>query len=211
MDTAETPNSFPDEPLPTEPDSVPREHPLRRFFRDITKQAFSRFTALHHPDVELHISDEVLAEFVHVDRIHRFRDSSGRRLSNLTDMTLEARAGRGHGGVERDLELHQHTGDYALFMAGLFPEWVEKGRSTASTPLLACVGSTVVSLDRPRDYYIVEGRSAYSHVAKLYRTLNPPRSGLFDRLSNRFEDYLDLMGCIRDYLKNTPGLDGSHA
>ena len=208
MDTPNSTNSIPDEPLlPDEPSGIPEEHPLRRLFRSITKKAFSRFAGIYHPAVEQHISDEVLSEFVHIDRIHRIRDASGKQLKSLPEMALEARTGQSCAGVERDLELHQHTGDYALFMAGIFPECIEgRRRPIDAKPLLACVGSSVVALDRPRDYYIVEGRSAYSHVARIYRSLDPPRSGVFDRLANRFEDYLDLMECIRGYLKDSRGV-----
>lgn len=208
MDTPHSKNSIPDEPLlPETPSEIPQEHPLRRLFRSITKQAFSRFSGIYHPAVEQHISDEVLSEFVHVDRIHRVRNSSGEQLKSLPELALEARSGKSCAGVERDLELHQHTGDYALFVAGIFPEYIEERRRPIDVkPLLACVGSSIVALDHPRDYYVVEGRSAYSHVARIYRSLDPPRSGVFDRLANRFEDYLDLMQCISGYLKEDRGV-----
>lgn len=192
----------------SEPESVPRGHPLHQLFRSVTRRAFSSFRGLYHPDVETHISDEILTEFVHVDRIYRIRDEGGRRLSDLSEMSLERRQSSPSRGVERDLEIHQHTGDFALFMAGLFPEGMERRQSTNPKPLLACIGSTMVSLRQPRDFYIVEGRSAYSHVSRLYERMESPRCGLFQRLSNRFEEYLDLLGWIRDYLKEVPGQEG---
>ncbi len=194
----------PESPIfPTEPESTPENHPLRDLFRAVTRKAFRGFRGIYHPDVEIHITDEVLSEFVHVDRIHKVRDRRGRRLTDLAEMALETRASSS-SGLERDLELHQHVGDFALFIAGLFPESLERRAPRAASPLLACVGSTVVALDHPRDYYIVEGRSAYAHVARVYENLDPARTGLFDRLAKRFEEYLEVMGRIKSFLHDAP-------
>jgi hypothetical protein len=183
---------------------VPVEHPLRELFREVTHRAFDDFRGLYDPGVEVHIADAILSEFVHVDRLYKVRDSSGAVLSELADVVSEARSSGSSSGVERDLEIHQHTGDYALFVAGLYPESIERRRPVDAKPLLVFVGSSMVRLDRPRDYYIVEGRSAYSHVSRIYERLDPPRSGVFHRLSSRFEEYLEVMGCIRDHLRRSP-------
>jgi hypothetical protein len=140
-----------------------------------------------------------------MDRIYRLRDRTGRQLRELTEMAVEKHSSGAASGLERDLEVHQHVGDYALFMAGLFPEFIERRRRNVDKPLLSYVGSVVVTLNQPRDYYIVEGRSAYSHVARLYTKLDSGRSTVFERLSKRFEDYLDLMGCIRAELREDQG------
>jgi hypothetical protein len=187
---------------PQAPRSTPREHALRSFFRAATSWAFARHRGLHAPAIEDHISDGILAEFVHVDRIHSLRDDDGEQLAELSDMAQEGlQTTVARSGIERDLEVHQHVGDYALYMAGIFPEFLEREAAQNPTPLLACVGSAVVSMREPVDYYIVEGRSAYSHVSKLYRALDSTRSGVFHRLSNRFEEYLELMGLIRGYIR----------
>lgn len=193
---------IPDYDLP-QSSGTPSGHPLRAFFRAVTGRAFDRFQALHDPAVEDHISDGILAEFVHVDRIHPIRDEDGQAITELSELSQ-----RTHNmspqcsGFERDLEVHQHVGDYALYMAGIFPEHLERHASHNPMPLLACVGSSVFSMSEPVDFYIVEGRSAYSHVSKLYRALDETRSGVFHRLSNRFEDYLELMGLIRDFIRD---------
>lgn len=183
-------------------ESVAETHPLRVLFRSVTRQAFDRHRALHHPDVESHIRDEILGDFVHMDRIYRLRDREGTQLTDLSEMALEERDPEGSRGLERDLEIHQYVGDYALFMAGLFPEFIERRRPDGQKPLMVYVGSLLVTMERPADYYIAEGSSAYSYVARMYNRMNSGKSRVFHRLSSRFDEYLELMGIIRELLRD---------
>ena len=193
---------------PQAPRSTPREHPLRTFFRAATSWAFARHRGLHEPAIEDHISDGILSEFIHINRIHSIRDEEGEPVSDMSGMAQESlQTSAARSGIERDLEVHQHVGDYALYMAGIFHEYLEREAASNPTPLLACIGSAVVSMREPVDYYIVEGRSAYSHVSRLYRSLDSTRSGVFHRLSNRFEEYLELMGLIRGYIREQENWD----
>ena len=190
-----------------DPACIPQDHSLRHYFRQATRRAFSRYRALHHPEIERHIAEEVLGDFVHMDRIYRLKNEDGQRLTDITDMAIEKHRSAEQSGIERDLEVHQHVGDYALFMAGLFPEFIEPKKNKAEKPLLAYVGSILKSLNGPKDYYIVEGSSAYSHVSHLYKRLDPNKSGIFHRLASRFDEYLEVLSTIRVLLAE-PAADG---
>lgn len=192
-----------------EPATIPTNHALRDYFRQATRRAFRRYRALHHPEIERHISEEVLGDFVHMDRIYRLRGEDGKPLTEIGDMAIEKRRVADRSGFERDLEVHQQVGDYALFMAGLFPEFIEGRESRAEKPLLAYVGSLLKALEEPRDYYIVEGSSAYSHVSQLYRRLDSDKSNVFHRLASRFDEYLEVLGTIRAILAESVSGDGS--
>ena len=203
---------FPECPdtLPVESDGpreVPDDHALRTLFREAARHAFERYRALHDPAIEEHICEEVLGDFVHMDRIYRLHDREGQRLTDLASMAQQPREDAAASGLERDLEVHQHVGDYALFIAGLFPEFIARYENRPDLPLLVCVGSTVVALQEPVTYYIVEGRSAYSHVSRLYKVFDSTRSGVFHRLSMRFEEYLGVMRDIRDYIRQRPEME----
>ncbi|MBI4585665.1 MAG: hypothetical protein HY717_16765 [Planctomycetes bacterium] len=209
MDTSGFAFEFSEDALPEQilPEAIPENHSLRRLFRSATRRAFEERQNLYEPAIEAHIADEILSGFVHVDQIHRIKDSSGRRLTDLTELALEGRLSSRMRGLERDLEVHQHAGDYALFLAGLFPESIKHRHVRRDSPLLVYVGSLLVTIQQPMDYYIVEGRSAYSRVSDIYKELDSSRSHLFHRLSIRFEEYLDLMHLIRDYLGTEPGFE----
>ncbi len=209
MDTSGFTFEFSEDALPekTLPEAVPENHALRRLFRSATRRAFEERQNLYEPAIETHITDEILSGFVHIDQIHRIVDSSGRRLMDLADLALEGRLSSPMQGLERDLEVHQHAGDFALFTAGLFPESIAHRHVRRDSPLLVYVGSLLVTIQQPMDYYIVEGRTAYSRVSDIYKELDSSKAHLFHRLSIRFEEYLDLMHLIRDYLGSQPGFE----
>ncbi|MBN1421892.1 MAG: hypothetical protein JXP34_24175 [Planctomycetes bacterium] len=181
---------------------IPRDHPLRDLFRGATREALGRLPALDDPGVAAHISDEILSSLVHVDRIYRLRDRRGRRLTELAEMTAEGRLPPRASGFERQLEVRQHIGDFALFMTGLFPETLERWGSRPEQALVAKVGSVLVPFRRMVDYYIAEGRSAYAATSAMVRPLDADRSRVFGRLAERFEAYMEVMGLIRGSLSS---------
>jgi hypothetical protein len=181
---------------------VPRTHPLRRLFRWATREAFRQLPDLADRRTETYIAEEVLGELVHVDRIYLVRDARGRRLTDLAEMVYET-SGTGGSGLERELEVNQHVGDFALFTAGLFPEGLDR-RPPATVPLLARVGGVLVPCSRQLDYYLTEGRYGYRRAAELWERLSPDRAGVFRRLAHRFDGYVGAMGLIRCYLHEDP-------
>jgi len=182
---------------------IPLDHPLRDLFRGATRKALDRRPALDDPGVAAHISDEILCSLVHVDRIYRLRDRGGRRLTDLAEMTAEGRLPPRASGFERQLEVRQHIGDFALFMAGLFPEALDRAGPRPEDALIAKVGSVFVPFRRVYDYYIAEGRSAYAATSEMVRSLDADRSRVFGTLADRFEAYVGVMGLIRSLLSSS--------
>ncbi len=181
---------------------VPKTHPLRKLFRRATREALRQLKDLADKRVEVYISEEILGELVHTDRVYMLRDLRGRRLTDLVDMVME-KSDTESVGLERELEVNQHIGDFALFTAGLFPEGLDH-RPGATTPLLARVGGVLVPCSRQLDYYLAEGKYGYRRAGELWERLSPDRSGLFQRLAQRFEGYVGVMGLIRCYLHSDP-------
>jgi hypothetical protein len=106
----------------------------------------------------------ILVEFVRVERLFKQTDAAGRRLEYLFEMLEEAETS---GAIGRR-RAYKHMGDYALFMTGLFPEYLERSRRRPSLI-----------------YYIEQGKSSYARLA----TLDPWESyaALFRKLADRFE------------------------
>ncbi len=50
---------------------IPESHDLRRLFRAALEKAFHENTILYSPGVAAHLSEGVLIEFVHMDRVYR--------------------------------------------------------------------------------------------------------------------------------------------
>ena len=103
-----------------------------------------------------------------------------------SEVTYEA------GSFEREREVHRHIGDFTLFMAGLFPEYLKRIRTAG--------------LIYHKDFlvdYIKTGKRSYRMVAEFGDSdpagekLAPP---LFRKLAENFELCVLGLGYIRDDL-----------
>jgi hypothetical protein len=104
-----------------------RDHPLRRLFSGLTEQTFLRTFGIGDPDLVDYLST-LLSRFVHVDHIYRLRNFQGKLLEEVADMVIEAEALPPEGRTRR--ELHRHIGDFTLFWTGVYPEALNRLRST---------------------------------------------------------------------------------
>ncbi|MBW2056815.1 MAG: hypothetical protein JRH07_18875 [Deltaproteobacteria bacterium] len=140
---------------------------LNRFFDWLIRRAFQDLK-IREPAVADYIAD-LLAKFARTDNLYRIRDLQGRRLDSVVEMLLEAgRMGEVDSDLEKEREIYKHTGDYILFMSGVFREYVEKN---------AFLG-----------YYLQEGGRAYQVVFDMDVRLMRP-AYLFLELARRFEFY----------------------
>jgi hypothetical protein len=105
------------------------DHPVRRLFAGLTEQTFINTLGVADPGLIDYLA-EMLARFIHVDRIFRLRSVEGRRLQEVADMVLEAEAMPPEGRTRR--EVHRHIGDFTLFWTGVYPEALRRMRSALS-------------------------------------------------------------------------------
>jgi hypothetical protein len=132
---------------------------MRRSFQDLR---------IGEPAVAHYIAD-LLAEFARTENLYRIRDVQGRRLETVVELLLEAKRQEEAGSeLEKEREIYRHTGDYILFMSGIFREYVERQ---------AFLG-----------FYLQEGGRAYHTVFELNLMLHEPAS-LFLELARQFEFY----------------------
>ena len=149
--------------------SIPPKHPLRRLFDGLTQKCFMEKIGLADFELSAYVSG-LLIEFLHVDDMYRLRNARGRRIYGVGEMLLEAEQWRQVPGVSRECEIRKHIGDYTLFMAGLFPESIER--------------KTVIDLDYFVDY-IKAGKESYRIAAEYDRC--GVRTPLLRKLSQQFE------------------------
>lgn len=106
--------------------SIPPDHPLRRMFAGLTEHTFLNDLGIGDPCLIDYLS-ELLSRFIHMDCIHRLRNTEGKQLEEVVDMVLEAEALPPEGRTRR--EVHRHIGDFALFWTGVYPETLQRLRS----------------------------------------------------------------------------------
>lgn len=164
---------------------VPHDHPLFRLLAGLTQRNFA--VHLGWPDMEvIRYLTDVLADFVHVDRLFKIRDARGRRVEDVAEMLAEGDLLHRADSLERERTVHQHIGDYTLFMTGVFPEWVRRLR--ASTVL--------VPADAFLDYVHI-GKRSYRIVAEFPSDFPGGSPSLFRKLSENFELCVYGLGCVR--------------
>jgi len=184
---------------------VPEGHPLRGLFRRATRQAMESARLRRDPGVESHIGDGILPRFVHVDNLYRIRDIRGKRLTEIGEILMEAET-PGLTGLSDDLLFQEYIGDYTLFMTGIFAGSIRRTVRRPSSPdhVLMRLGSIFVPFDDPVDYYIAQGRAAYSKASRLSRPVSSRKAMMFGELSQRFQSYTAPMGLIAAYLEADP-------
>jgi hypothetical protein len=140
---------------------------LNRFFDWLIRRTFHDLR-IKEPTIAQYISG-LLAEFARTENLYKIRNLQGKRLETVVELLLEAARMEELGSdLEKEREIYKHTGDYILFMSGIFREHVEKN---------AFLG-----------YYLEEGGRAYQAVFDMDLMLHKP-GYLFLELAQRFEFY----------------------
>ena len=122
---------------------------VRRFFEGLVRYAF--FEQLGVPDTRLtDYLAELLCRFVRMDAIFDVRDLQGRKLEGVAEMLEEVDKSL---SPARERAIHKHIGDFVLFWAGIYPEFLRHLRAPYKK-------------DQMIDY-MAQGRRSY-HIASTY-------------------------------------------
>lgn len=163
---------------------------LRSYFAGITEYSFQTRLGVADPPLIDYLTD-LLVRFVRSDAVYRARNLSGRPMTEVTEMLLEAEARIG----EAKREVHQHIGDFVLFWGGIYPEALKKMLSAHSRDHL---------LD-----YCSTGKRSY-HIASTIpvdETEPTATSAVLERLSRQFELCLYGLGEVRREWERRDGDD----
>jgi hypothetical protein len=158
----------------TTPSRIPENHPIKKLFRTLTERGLLQ-AELRDRDILIYLAD-LLVEFMFVENLYRMRDNSGTRLEYVVDMLRQA--------IESDMpekkSYYKHIGDYSLFILGMYPESLSRGRRALSP-----------------SYYANTGRSSYQTAGELeshwWRTM------VFRKLADKFEHCVVSLNWVREY------------
>jgi hypothetical protein len=184
-------------------DPLSPSHALRDLFRDSLEKAFLECQDLYSPGVACHLSDDVLCDFIHVDRIYRLKTTEGVRLEDLPHMLEVSVAPE---GPERRMEVDCYIGDFTLFMGGFFPSSVGRHHWFTPQPMVSRVGHILVKFEQPLEYYAAEGRNAYGRAAETARLFAPDERETYSLLAQRFDEYQGLLRRVKDLISDDPDL-----
>jgi hypothetical protein len=157
---------------------------LQKFFLKVVRESFWQL-GIYDAAVVDYVAD-VLADFARADNLYRFRSHGGRKVDSITEVVARRVPAAGESDVLRERSLRKYTGDYALFMSGIFRKHVE-GRGSL-------------------DYYIQEGSRSYWTVSELDLSLYRTGYFLYQELSKKFEYYSGALDYTRKaYFAAAPG------
>jgi len=156
---------------------------LKNFFTNLVKRAFYDLGMNKDPGVTSYVID-VLVDFAHTERLYKIRDAQGKRLETIVDMLLETE-GEFSENYLLEREIRKHIGDFALFMTGIFRDYLRKAAFL--------------------NYYIHEGTRSYLLVFESDLKAGRRNSFIFKELSSEFEFYSGAL----DYMKKVYFYSGS--
>jgi hypothetical protein len=162
-------------------------HPLEPFFQQIVRNNYEGKLGLHDPDLTVYVA-RILCEFSQSDKLYSIRDAKGRPIEQLEAM--EHAADPIHGSApsfDAERALRKYIGDYALFVAGMYPQ------ATASNRRLRRKQPSIEELIRA-------GKESYFIVSQFNLFEYEQEAPLFARLSDSFERLLLGLTLVREEL-----------
>ena len=154
---------------------VPEHHPLRKLFVSLTDRALTH-TSLRDKDILKYLSN-LLMSFMYVENLYKLKDENGKRLEHLVDMLEHASQ---QGSVVERKGSYKQIGDYSLFVLGMFPESLDKGRVAF-----------------PPSYYAETGRHGYRVASELESDLST--TVVFRKLAAKFERCVLSLNWVKEY------------
>lgn len=152
---------------------IGERHPLRTLFAELVQTRLMGSAQLNDAAAAEYIAG-VLVDFCHADNLYKIRSSKGKRLEDVGEMLIASNPLLDGRSFIYEREVRKHIGDYTLFLAGIFPEYVAR----------------IHREKRPLDSfvdYLKAGKESYSVVAAFDQFEFRDQAPLFRRLADRFE------------------------
>ena len=167
------------------PSHAGASHPLEPFFHQAVRNSYEGKLGLNDPDVTTYVA-RLLCEFSEAERLYSVRDEEGRPIEELSEMMQAADPVNGSApSFDAERAVRKHIGDFALFVAGMYPEAMASNRRlrrrypSLGELILACKES----------YYIVSQFNLFEYEQE---------APMFARLSDRFERYILGLSLVRE-------------
>jgi hypothetical protein len=162
-------------------------HPLEPFFQQAVRNSYEGKLGLNDPDVVAYVA-RLLCEFSEADNLYKVRDEEGRPVDKLTEMVEAADPVHGTAAsFDAERALRKHIGDYALFVAGMYPEAMGSNRRMRRHQ--PSLGELIQA--GKESYYIVSQFNLFEYEQE---------APLFARLSDRFERCILGLTLVREEL-----------
>lgn len=156
-----------------------RTNVVRRYFAGITEHTFHADLGVTDTQLVDYLTD-LLTRFIRSDAVYRVRDLTGRPLSEVARMLLEAEERIG----EAKREVHRHIGDFILFWAGCYPESLPKMKRSDSIDALVD--------------YASQAKRSYRIASKIPAGPQAAATGpVLERISAEFELCVYGLGEVR--------------
>ncbi|HBR70023.1 MAG TPA: hypothetical protein DEA55_11675 [Rhodospirillaceae bacterium] len=154
---------------------IPQNHPLRQLFHSLVESTFTE-TRLAQDALSRGIDGYItnlLVEFCNADKISKIKNAEGVGVTTVRDLLYESEVLANACDFRREEEVHKHIGDFTLFFAGVFPEYLKHLKTE----------NMVYHPDHIIDH-VKAGKRSYSIVA-MHR--DSKESALYEGLSSEFE------------------------
>jgi hypothetical protein len=163
-------------------------HPLEPFFQQVVRNSYEGKLGLHDPDLTAYVA-RILCEFSQADKLYSIRDEAGRPIQELDEMERAADPILGTAAsFDAERALRKYIGDYALFVAGMYPEVTGSNRRhRRHHPSL--------------EELIRTGKQSYFIVSQFNLFEYEQEAQLFARLSSSFERLLLGLTLVREELR----------
>ncbi|HEY6084129.1 MAG TPA: hypothetical protein VIU63_01970 [Nitrospira sp.] len=167
---------------------VPPRHPLRQLFGALTEKSFTEHLGWLDQNVTSYVSN-LLVDFTHADQLYKIRSQQGEPVDTVVELLYESEVLLEAQSLDRERDVHQHIGDFTLFMAGLFPEYLRRLKSAGM----------IYHKDFLVDY-VKTGKRSYGIVAQMADSPAREEPPLFRKLSDNFELCVTGLGFVRSDL-----------
>jgi hypothetical protein len=164
-----------------------QSHPLEPFFQQVVRNSYEGKLGLHDPDMTGYVA-HLLCDFSESENLYKVRDETGRPVDELTEMVLASDPVNGSApSFDAERALRKHIGDYALFVAGMYPEAAGSSRR---------LRNHAPSLEE----LIRAGKESYYIVSQFNLFEYEQEAPLFARLAERFERCILGLTLVREEL-----------
>jgi hypothetical protein len=162
-------------------------HPLEPFFHQAVRRSYEGKLGINDPDVTGYVA-HLLCEFSEADNLYKLRDADGRPIEDLAAMMVASDPVNGTAqSFDAERAMRKHMGDYALFVAGMYPEAMDSSRRLRyNHPSL--------------EELIHVGKESYFIVSQFNLFEYEQEAPLFARLSERFERWILGLTLVREDL-----------
>lgn len=167
---------------------VSPQHPLRQLFVALTEKSFAEHLGWPDLKVTSYVSN-LLVDFTRTDQLYKIRNHHDQPVDTVVDLLFESEVMLEARSLDRERDVHRHIGDFTLFMAGLFPEYLRRLKSAG--------------LIYHKDFlvdYVKTGKRSYGIVARIGRDDAGDHPPLFQKLSENFELCVTGLGFVRSDL-----------